>query len=114
MATPCLTADPAARPSAGQLYQQCRKVLAPPTIYVPPHMAEELRRLGIEQVEQVDENFLRDRECKLDLVTKQKLRRMKAEWDARKTALWKPIVHDPPQIPAAGGAAAGGAAAGGV
>jgi hypothetical protein len=77
-------------------------------------MAEELRRLGIERVEQVDENFLRDRECKLDLVTKQKLRRMKAEWDARKTALWKPIVHDPPQIPAAGGAAAGGAAAGGV
>jgi serine/threonine protein kinase len=113
----CLNVDPAARPSAKQLYQQCRKVLAPPTIYVPPHMAEELRRLGIEQeadLDEVDEDFLRDRECKLDSVTKHKLMKMKAEWEARKTALWKPIVHDPAQIPAAGGAAAGGAAAGGV
>jgi hypothetical protein len=56
----------------------------------------------------VDEDFLRDPECKLDLETKRRLMKMKAEWEARKTTLWKPIVHDPPQIPAAGGAAAGG------
>ena len=113
----CLTVDPAARPSAGQLYEQFSEALAPPTIYVHPHMAAELRRLGIEQeadLQEVDEDFLRDPRCRLDLVSKQKLRRMKSEWEARKTALLKPIVHDPAQIPAAGGAAAGGAAAGGV
>jgi serine/threonine protein kinase len=113
----CLTVDPAARPSAKQLYQQCREALAPPTIHVHPHMKEELQRLGIEQeadLEEVDEDFLRDPECKLDLETKRRLMKMKAEWEARKTTLWKPIVHDPPQIPAAGGAAAGGAAAGGA
>ena len=103
----CLTVNPAGRPSAGQLYEQCCEALAPPTIDVHPHMAEELRRLGIEQeadLQEVDEDFLRDPECKLDLETKRRLMRMKAEWDARKTALLKPIVHSP----AAGGAAAGG------
>jgi len=50
--------------------------------------AEELRNLGIVEeadLEEVDENFLRDPECTINLVTKSRLRKMKAAWDARKT-----------------------------
>ena len=50
--------------------------------------AEELRSWGIVQeadLEKVDENFLRD--PKINLVTVCRLRKMKAAWDARKTAL---------------------------
>jgi hypothetical protein len=91
--------------------------------------AEELRSWGIVQeadLEKVDENFLCD--PKINLVTKRRLKKMKAAWDARKTALVEPFVHVPPQIPAsltatpsviaAGGAesviAAGGAELSGV
>ena len=49
--------------------------------------AEELRNLGIVEeadLEEVDEDFLRDPECTINLVTKRRLRKMKAAWDARK------------------------------
>ena len=100
----CLTVDPAARPSAGQLYEQCCEALAPPTMHDLLRefnlmaKAEELRSLGIEQeadLEEVDEDFVRDPECKLDPETKRRLMKMKEMWEARKTALLKPIVHSP-------------------
>ena len=58
--------------------------------------AEELRNLGIVEeadLEEVDEDFLRDPECTINLVTKRRLRKMKAAWDARKIERelgWRP------------------------
>ena len=49
--------------------------------------AEELRNLGIVEeadLEEVDEDFLRDPKCTINIVTKRRLRKMKAAWDARK------------------------------
>jgi hypothetical protein len=75
--------------------------------------AEELRILGIVEeadLEEVDENFLRDPECTINLVTKSRLRKMKAAWDARKTELSSAVALG--FAPAAPGFSAGGAAGG--
>ena len=61
--------------------------------------AEELRNLGIVEeadLEEVDEDFLRDPECTINLVTKRRLRKMKAAWDARKIERLSKIERIPP------------------
>ena len=75
--------------------------------------AEELRNLGIVEeadLEEVDEDFLRDPECTINLVTKRRLRKMKAAWDARKIGL--SAVAALGFAPAAPGFSADGAAGG--
>jgi hypothetical protein len=76
--------------------------------------AEELRNLGIVEeadLEEVDEDFLRDPECTINLVTKRRLRKMKAAWDSRKIERLSAVAALG-FAPAAPGFSAGGAAGG--